>query len=156
MRKTQVLLAAAALALAETIAAAPRLMVHLSRCSGPELEGDQVLVIDLSESPEPQAELKKALEEHQLIAIRERTIESPRRPKQAIGKAAKTAGKERCDAVIILRKTQEKVAPSARPPMSRGTTTQASIGTGGTLQTLEVIFADPKPAPAEGEKKEGG
>lgn len=156
MKRIQVALAAAALAFAQTAGAAPRLMVHLSRCSGPELEGDQVLVVDLSQSQEPQAELKKVLEEHQLIAIRERTIESPRRPKHAIGKAAKTAGKERCDAVIILRKTQETVTPSAPPALSRGAAAQASIGAGGTLQTLEVIFADPKPAPTEGGKKEGG
>lgn len=153
MRSISPVLILAMLAVPAAVSAKPRLMVHLSRCGGEELKKEQVLVIDLSGFSNPQQELPRVLEQHQLIAIRERTISDLGSAKRSLAKVAKAAGKERCDAVIVMhRDSSPQAAPIANVGRgSRANGTSASISMSPNL--LEVVFAELKPesAPAAAE-----
>ncbi len=150
VRTIKAILAITALSLAEAAGAAPRVLVHLSRCSGPELKKNEVQVIDLSKSADPQKELAKVLEERQLTAIRERSFRAIRSAKRALSKATKTAGDERCDAMIVLRMGKDIDPHMVQNPLVVGSPPVYQDSPEGWV---EVIFAEPKMA---GGNKEGG
>jgi hypothetical protein len=134
-------------ALAPAVDAKPRIMVHLSRCGGPELKKDQVQVIDLSALRYPQQELQRTLDENRLIAIRERTISDLGSSKRSLAKVANVAGKERCDAVIVMNRG---TSPEGKPLANVGQGSRAqNTSTSVTLypNLIEVVFAERKPEP---------
>lgn len=126
------------------LAAKPRQMVHLSRCGGQELKADQVLVIDLSAKVQPEKELERVLEEHELVAIRERVISGHSSAERTFKKVAKEAGKERCDAVVILRR--QGLSPADPPVPGRCPTAKMTVSVGTRAMPVEVIFAELKKA----------
>lgn len=112
-------------------------------CEGPEVKKSEVLLIDLSESPDRETALAGALEKYKLKVVRQLTIETEAAfsMKGAFRKAAKRAGKDRCDAVIVLRKG---VAREQETALIAGPSGVSGYSAPDSDEWVEVLFADEK------------
>lgn len=107
------------------------------------MAADDVLVIDLRDKMQPERELQQVLEEHKLLQIRERTLDGAMTRQGALRKIAKKAGKEHCDAVIVMR--QRDAPDNQQIHLGRGRDTRTAIEF--SAYKIEVIFAEKKPEP---------
>jgi hypothetical protein len=113
-------------------------------CVGPPLKRDDVLLIDLSESLELEAALAKAIEDHHLHVVKRRVIETEMAAsmKGAFREAARIAGKESCDVVIVVRKGVGKEQETALIASGSGF---SGYSLPDEDEWVAVIFADIEP-----------
>ena len=95
-----------ALLLAAPSALTAQRVVEPNGCAGNEVARKDILLIDVSESLDIEKAIQEAIEKYHLKVVKKRVVETEAAVSMAgaFRKAARIAGKERCDAVLVVAK----------------------------------------------------